>query len=97
MYVEDMHFEKFEKEDDLLYFLRGCTAIGGGPFDLDAFQRGRKGGAFRRFRNAVKHKKEIEFGRDENGNGVCRSRKSEVLVIVDGIPLVEKFRLVEDE
>lgn len=95
MYLEDMRFEKFEKEDGLLYFLRGCTAFDGGPFDIDAFQRGPRGGAH--LRHAIRQRKEIEFGRDERGNGICRSRKSEVLLEVNGMVLVETHRLIQEE
>jgi hypothetical protein len=89
----DMHFERFEKEDDILHFLRGCTNFDGGSFDMDAFQRGPRGGAH--LRRAILQKKEIEFGRDENGNGVCRSRKSEGLLEVEGMWLLEDHRVID--
>ena len=87
-----MIFEKFTSESDLRHFLRGCTAFSGEPLDIDALEHGPRDVAH--LVRAIHQKREIEFGRDANGNGVCRSRKSETLVRVVGEQLVERYREV---
>ncbi|OGC88588.1 hypothetical protein A2419_02900 [Candidatus Adlerbacteria bacterium RIFOXYC1_FULL_48_26] len=87
-----MIFEKFTTEGDLRHFLRGCTAFEGGPLDIEKLERGPRDVAH--LVRAIEQKREIEFGRDMHGNGVCRSRKSETLVRVGGEQLVERYREV---
>jgi hypothetical protein len=87
-----MFFTKFDTEGDLRHFLRGCTAIGGGKFNFDTLNKGPRN--FDHLVKAITQKREIVFGRDENGNGVCRSTKSETLLRVNGYQCVETERYV---
>ncbi len=88
-----MKFYTFDSIKDLRVFLVGCTTFDGKPFDLEEFERSSP----RKLANlakAINQKREIEFARLDNGNCVCCSKKSEVLLRVAGMELIEHYRIV---